>query len=112
MAGLTGDPKWLDSHRRIVKERLDYCIERISEIDGLECEVPGAAFYLFVKITKNQLSLDDKQFVLDLLNEKHVLVVHGSGFSSEFGHGHFRMVCLPSIEILCEAFDRISDFLM
>ncbi len=112
MAGLTGDPKWLDDHRRIVKERLDYCIERISGIDGLECEVPGAAFYLFVKITKTQLSLDDKQFVLDLLNEKHVLVVHGSGFSSEFGHGHFRMVCLPSIEILCEAFDRISDFLM
>ena len=33
-------------------------------------------------------------------------------FSSEFGQGHFRMVCLPSIEILCEAFDRISDFLM
>ena len=112
MAGLTGDPKWLDDHRRIVKERLDYCIERISGIDGLECEVPGAAFYLFVKITKTQLALDDKQFVLDLLNEKHVLVVHGSGFSSEFGHGHFRMVCLPSIEILCEAFDRISDFLM
>jgi len=102
----------LESHRRIVKERLDYCIRRISEIDGLECETPGAAFYLFVKITKPQLSLDDKQFVLDLLHEKHVLVVHGSGFSSEFGHGHFRMVCLPTIEILCEAFDRISDFLM
>jgi aspartate/methionine/tyrosine aminotransferase len=112
MAGLTGDLKWLDSHKRIVKERLDYCISRISEIDGLECEAPRAAFYLFVKITNPQLSLDDKQFVLDLLHEKHVLLVHGSGFSPEFGHGHFRMVCLPSIEILCEAFDRISEFLM
>ena len=95
----------------MVKERLDYCMKRISEIDGLECEKPGAAFYLFVKLTKPELAQDDKQFVLDLLNEKHVLVVHGSGFSSEFGNGHFRMVCLPSIEILSEAFDRISDFM-
>ena len=111
LAGLEEDSNWLNNHKKMVKERLDYCMRRISEIDGLECEKPGAAFYLFVKLTKPELAQDDKQFVLDLLNEKHVLVVHGSGFSSEFGHGHFRMVCLPSIEILSEAFDRISDFM-
>ena len=39
------------------------------------------AFYLFVRITRDDMSSDDKRFVLDLLNQKHVLVVHGSGFS-------------------------------
>jgi aspartate/methionine/tyrosine aminotransferase len=48
---------------------------------------------------------------LDLLHEKHVLLVHGSGFSPEMGKGHFRMVCLPEVELLSEAFDRIDSFL-
>ncbi len=112
LAALEGDKSWLNNHRLIVKERLDYCLTRISQIEGIECESPGAAFYLFVKITKPELSNDDKNFVLDLLHEKHVLVVHGSGFSPEFGSGHFRMVCLPPIEILNIAFNRISEFLM
>ena len=111
LAGLNGDKSWLTNHRLTIKNRLDYCIERISQIDGLDCEPPGAAFYLFVKITKPNLSMDDKNFVLDLLHKKHVLVVHGSGFSPEFGNGHFRMVCLPKIEILDIAFNRISEFL-
>lgn len=111
LAGLTDDTDWLKGHRSRIKERLDYCINRISEIEGLECEAPGGAFYLFVRISNDNLSSDDKKFVLRLLEEKHVLVVHGSGFSPEYGHGHFRMVCLPPIEILDEAFNRISDFL-
>jgi alanine-synthesizing transaminase len=111
LAGLNGDKSWLTNHRLTIKNRLDYCIERISQIDGLDCEPPGAAFYLFVKITKPNFSMDDKNFVLDLLHKKHVLVVHGSGFSPEFGNGHFRMVCLPKIEILDIAFNRISEFL-
>jgi aspartate/methionine/tyrosine aminotransferase len=111
LAGLNDDSSWLEIHRSVVKERLDYCLSRISDIDGLECEAPGAAFYLFVKITHPNFSNDDKKFVLDLLHDKHVLVVHGSGFSPEFGSGHFRMVCLPPIEILDIVFNRISEFL-
>ena len=111
LAGLRDDPNWLQGHRDRIKQRLDHCMERISRIEGIECEEPGGAFYLFVRITRDDMSSDDKRFVLDLLNEKHVLVVHGSGFSPEYGSGHFRMVCLPPIEVLDEAFDRISDFL-
>ena len=111
LAGLRDDSNWLQGHRDRIKQRLDHCMMRISEIEGIECEEPGGAFYLFVRITRDDMSSDDKRFVLDLLNQKHVLVVHGSGFSPEYGRGHFRMVCLPPIEVLDEAFDRISDFL-
>ena len=110
LAGLTDEHDWLEGHRSRVKERLDYCMARISEIDGLECEVPGGAFYLFVRITDESVT-SDKQWVLDLLHQQHVLVVHGSGFSPEFGSGHFRMVCLPPIEVLSTAFDRIDNFI-
>ena len=111
LAGLEDDSGWLDEHRETIKERLDYCIERIDGIEGLECHKPGGAFYIFVKITDPNFSSDDKNFVLELLHKKHVLVVHGSGFSPEFGKGHIRMVSLPPLEQLSEAFDRIQDFL-
>ena len=110
LAGLTNEHRWLDGHRSCVKERLDYCMERIGEIDGLDCEAPGGAFYLFVRITDDRAA-SDKQWVLDLLHQHHVLVVHGSGFPPEYGAGHFRMVCLPPIDTLAEAFDRIEQFL-
>ena len=111
IAGLEGQTDWLDSHKATIKRRLDYSMSRIREIDGIECEEPGGAFYLFVRLTKKDLFEDDRSFVLDLLHDKHVLVVHGSGFSPEFGKGHFRMVCLPEIEILSQAFDRIESFI-
>ncbi|GIS50298.1 MAG: hypothetical protein Ct9H90mP24_5900 [Methanobacteriota archaeon] len=85
---------WMDIVKKI-RRRLEYSLERIKSIQGLECQAPGGAFYLFVKITDPVHSADDKRFVLDLLHEKHVLLVHGSGFSPEMGKGHFRMVCPP-----------------
>ena len=111
LAGLSDDSDWLDGHRSRIRERMDYCLGRIESIDGLECEVPGGAFYLFVRVTDPEMAADDKAFVLDLLHRHHVLLVHGSGFSPEFGNGHFRMVCLPPIDLLAEAFDRIETFL-
>ena len=111
LAGLTDDSGWLENYRTIIKERIEYAIDRISAIDGIECESPGGAFYLFVRISDPKLAADDKEFVLDLLHQHHVLVVHGSGFSTELGQGHFRMVALAPIETLCEAFDRIESFL-
>ena len=110
LAGLIDNHGWLDGHRSRIKERLEYCMTRIEEINGLECEAPSGAFYLFVRIKDESLA-SDKQWVLDLLHQHHVLVVHGSGFSPEFGAGHFRMVCLPPVEVLSEAFDRIDKFI-
>ena len=111
LAGLVGDKGWLSEYREVIRDRLEYSLSRIESIDGIECQAPSGAFYLFVRITDPNLSIDDKKFVLDLLHEKHVLLVHGSGFSPEMGKGHFRMVCLPEIELLSEAFDRIEDFI-
>ncbi len=111
LAGLAGETGWMGGHRARIQERMGYCLNRIETIDGIDCEAPGGAFYLFVRIADPEMAADDKRFVLDLLHQHHVLLVHGSGFSPEFGQGHFRMVCLPPTEILAEAFDRIESFL-
>lgn len=111
LAGLTGEKSWMQAYSERVQKQRNHCLKRIEEIDGLEVESPGGAFYMFVRLTDPQWANDDKQFVLRLLEEEHVLLVHGSGFSPELGRGHVRLVYLPSVEVLDEAFDRIGRFL-
>tara|TARA_B110000003_G_C16632620_1_gene527239 strand:- start:1202 stop:2413 length:1212 start_codon:yes stop_codon:yes gene_type:complete len=112
LAGLEGDRSWMKGYSDRVVAQRNTCVERIRQIEGLEVQSSGGAFYMFVKLTDEKWANNDKQFVLDLLHEEHVLVVHGSGFSPDLGRGHFRIVYLPSVEVLNDAFDRIERFLI
>jgi len=112
LAGLESDRSWMKGYAAKVVQQRDVCVERIRSIEGLEVQSSGGAFYMFVKLTDEKWALDDKQFVLELLHEEHVLVVHGSGFSPELGRGHFRIVYLPEVGVLNEVFDRIERFLI
>ena len=112
LAGLDSDRSWMEDYASKVVQQRDVCIDRIRSIEGLEVQSSGGAFYMFVKLTDPKWANDDKQFVLDLLHEEHVLVVHGSGFSPELGKGHFRIVYLPEPDVLNDAFDRIERFLI
>ena len=112
LAGLESDRSWMNGYSDKVLSQRDVCVDRISQIEGLEVQSSGGAFYMFVRLTDQKWADDDKQFVLDLLHEEHVLVVHGSGFSPTLGKGHFRIVYLPNIDVLHEAFNRIESFLL
>ena len=111
LAGLNDDDTWMNDYLSILKQRNDVCVSLINDIEGLSVEKPQGAFYMFIKLTEDHWNKRDKEFVLDLLNTKHVLTVHGSGFSDQFGKNHFRVVFLPSEEILIDAFNRIDDLL-
>ena len=111
LAGLTGDRTWMKTYSERVKAQRDYCLQRISEIDGLEVQTPGGAFYMFVKLTDPKWQDNDKEFVLSLLHEEKVLLVHGSGFSPQRGKGHVRLVYLAELDVLEDAFSRIERFL-
>ena len=65
---------------------------------------------MFVKLTDEKWAKDDKDFVLRLLHEEHVLVVHGSGFSPEIGQGHFRIVFLPDWKCLMKRLIELNGF--
>ena len=112
LAGLDGDRSWMKSYSDKIKRQRDLCVKRINSIEGLEVQSSGGAFYMFIKLTDEQWQHNDKDFVLKLLHEEHVLVVHGSGFSPDLGGGHFRLVYLPDVDILNEAFNRIERFLL
>ena len=111
IAGLQGDNEWMNKYLSMIKKNNDVCINKINAINGLSVQEPKGAFYMFVRITHEYWKDKDKEFVLDLLHREHVLAVHGSGFSNEYGKGHFRLVFLPSSDILIDALERIDNFL-
>ena len=94
-----------------VLEQRDFVYNALKDIDGISVVKPKAAFYIFPKLDVKKFNIvDDVQFALDLLKEKKVLVVQGTGFNWP-APDHFRIVYLPRIDILHEAVSKIADFL-
>lgn len=91
-----------------LKERGEFTEKRINEIHGLHCNPIQGAFYAFPIIDLDKFDFDtDKDFVVTLLKEERVLCVYGSGFGRP---GGFRIVFLPPMETLEEAYNRIESF--
>ena len=70
---------------------------------------PKGAFYAHPSL---DIPEDDLTFVTDLLKQKHVLVVHGSGFGEKPGTRHMRIVFLPQDDVLHSAYEKIGEFML
>jgi alanine-synthesizing transaminase len=94
-----------------LREQRNYCYERLSAVAGVSCVKPRGALYLFPKLDTKRFAIeDDEKFVMDLLRQEKVLVVHGRGFNWP-EPDHFRIVFLPQREDLEMAADRIERLL-
>ncbi len=107
---LRGPQEHVDEMVKELRIRRDYVMKRLDSIQGLSYVKPHGAFYIFPRIGKELSTIgNDLEFVLNLLRSKGVLIVQGSGFG-KLGSDHFRLVFLPSIDILEAAMDRIEEF--
>ena len=94
-----------------IYEQREYVYKALTDIPGISAVKPQAAFYMFPKIdTKKFNIVNDEKFALDLLRDKKILIVQGSGFNWH-QPDHFRVVYLPRIEVLKEAVGKIGEFL-
>ena len=109
LESLRGPQNYINDFVSEMKKHRDLVVRRLNEMPGLSCSNPKGAFYAFPKIEDNRFG-SDKEFVTKLLESKGVLTVHGSGFGEQYGSGHFRLVYLPSLEILNSAMDKIEEF--
>jgi aspartate/methionine/tyrosine aminotransferase len=109
LESLRGPQGYITEFVSEIKKRRDLVVKRLNSMPGLSCPNPQGAFYAFPKIETNQFGTD-KEFVQKLLETKGVLTVHGSGFGEKYGSGHFRLVFLPSLEILDSAMNKIEEF--
>ena len=84
LAGLTGDRAWMARYSQKVMKQRDHCLKTNRWHWGFGWS-NLVVHYMFIRLTDEHWAADDKGFVLRLLHEEHVLLVHGSGFSPELG---------------------------
>ena len=91
------------------KKRRDVIVNGLNSIPGIECPMPGGAFYVFPSIEGTGMS--SKQFANDLLEKHGVACLAGEPFG-EYGKGCIRFSFANSMENLNEALNRINSFVI
>ncbi len=109
-AALTGPQNHISEMVEKMQRRRDLVCKRLNEIDGISCNKPKGAFYVFPSIDISNRWKNDLEFVIDLLHSTGILTVHGSGFGN-YGSNHFRIVYLPDEHTLQEAMDKLELFM-
>ncbi len=95
---------------RLARQR-DLAHQMLTSIPGVTCVKPKAALYCFPRLDPKLYPIkNDQAFIGELLEQEKVLLVQGSGFNWP-APDHFRVVFLPNVDDLTEAFGRIEKFL-
>ena len=92
-------------------DQRDRAWELLSEIPGVDCYKPAGALYLFPRLDPEVHKIsDDQKMVIDLLEQQHLLLSHGTGFNLPSAD-HLRVVFLASVPVLEDAVGRLATFL-
>ena len=94
-----------------LRDQRDRGWERLSAIPGIDCVRPAGALYLFPRLNRDVYKIrDDEQLVIDLLEQQHLLLSHGTGFNLPTTD-HLRVVFLAPVDMLDDAIGRLATFL-
>jgi aspartate aminotransferase len=112
---LNGPQEFLAEWRQVFQQRRDLVVQGLNANTGLDCLTPEGAFYVFPSCQRllGKTSLGgvklgtDEDFVMALLEETGVALVHGAAFGLP---GHFRLSYAASNAELEEAVRRIQGF--
>jgi alanine-synthesizing transaminase len=92
-------------------EQRDRAWELLTRIPGVSCVKPRGAIYMFPRLDPDVYTIErDTKLILELLDEEKILLVQGSAFNIK-DNNHFRLVFLPTVDVLEKAVDGIGHFL-
>jgi aminotransferase len=97
----------VEEMKKSYRQRRNYFVQSLNEI-GLDCHIPGGAFYAFPSVKRTGLT--SEEFAEKLLLQEKVAVVPGSVFGVS-GEGFVRCSYASSMEQLQEATRRMRRFL-
>ena len=86
--------------------RRDYIVKRFNDM-GMDCHLPGGAFYTFPSIKR--FGLRSKDFAVRLLSDARVAAVPGTAFGS-CGEGYLRCCYATGFNQLEQACDKMARF--
>jgi alanine-synthesizing transaminase len=94
-----------------LRDQRDRGWELLTAIPGVSCYKPAGALYLFPRLDPEVHKIvDDQRMVIDLLEQQHLLLSHGTGFNLP-STDHLRVVFLASVDMLDDAIGRLATFL-
>ncbi len=86
-------------------------VDAVARSKFLTLTPPRGALYAFVGVERKKLpNFDDRQFAMDLLEHKHVLIAPGTSFNVPY-NTHFRVTNLPEPAVLADVFARMEELL-
>ena len=80
----------------------------LNGLDGVRCQAPGGAFYVFANISDTPFT--SHQFQDIALEEYGVACISGTSFGG-FGEGYVRLSCANSDEAITEAINRLAKMI-
>ena len=87
------------------EKRRNMIVDGINSIPGLNCIIPGGAFYVFVNIKKTGMT--SESFCDYILEDSSVAILPGTSFG-EFGEGFIRICYATSQNEIKNALERIK----
>ena len=109
---LIGDQSEVAIMRNVFKKRRDYIVTRLNEMNGVHCDTPGGAFYVFPDFSSlmgsNKKIQSSNDLSMYLLEQKAVVTVAGKAFGSD---GNVRFSYAASDEDLARAMDLVEETL-
>ncbi|MDP2902949.1 MAG: pyridoxal phosphate-dependent aminotransferase [Methylovulum sp.] len=106
---LTGDQSFISRMCVEFKQRHDFVVSELNDIDGIECLETDGTFYVFPNVEKLIAQLDnindDLEFSEYLIENAGVALVPGSAFGCP---GHIRISIATSMANLENALERIK----
>lgn len=111
---LNGDDSFIAQNNLEFKKRRDETHKLLNNIEGIVCNKPVGAFYLYPcikdligkKTPNGDIIKTDEDFVTYLLEDKGVACVHGDAFGLS---PYFRISYATSLESLLDACERIKE---
>ena len=114
IAALTGPQEFVAERTADLQQRRDILYEKLCRSEGLKCDVPGGAMYIFCSCAGNigktapngQIINTDEDFTMYLLNSAGVAVVQGSAYGlSPFFRASF---VAPEVDLI-RGGDKIQE---
>jgi len=105
VAALTGSSECITQMVNEFKERRDFVITKLNEINGLKCFTPKGAFYVFFSFDFNMSS---EEFATQVLEKGRVVLTPGSAFGPG-GEGFIRMSYAASKDNLKKGLNIIEE---
>jgi aspartate aminotransferase len=109
---LNGDQEFIKKHNKEFKKRRDLVVEKLSNINGLSCDIPPGAFYVYPccegiigkKTPEGNTIATDEDLMNFLLESEGVAGVHGAAFGLS---PYFRLSYATDEKTLIDACERI-----